>query len=486
MGSIWGEEFDIPASPPKTKKVVQKVASPKKSKVVTEESVKAIKSTRLSIEEKLKIIETNVYRILGRYIENTVTIRKKQDLHTYIDEAIKSGFIAVDTETNNSLDPLTCKIMGLCLYSPSQKHAYIPINHVNLETGERLEEQLTEEAIAEELQRVNQSNVVVIMHNGKFDYEVIKCTCNVEMRLDWDTMVGAKILDENEVSAGLKQQYISKIDSSIEKYSIEHLFEGVEYAVVKPELFALYAATDAFMTYELFEWQSRQFEKPDNAKIYKLFKNIEMPIILVTAEMELTGVCIDKEYAARLSAKYHKKVDKVDKEIQEELDKYREDIAEWRLTKEANDKPAKKSGEGFGKSKSEQLQDPVAVTSPTQLAILLYDVLGVKSPDVKNPRGTGEDILKAIGLPLCDLILEKRGLEKLIGTYIDKLPASVCEKTGRLHAKFNTNGAATGRFSSSDPNLQNIPSHEKFIRLMFTAQPGYVMVGSDFSLQKVG
>ena len=82
------------------------------------------------------------------------------------------------------------------------------------------------------------------MHNGKFDYEVIKMTCGIALKVYWDTMLGVRILDENEKSAKLKDQYRDKIDSSVEKYSIDHLFEDIEYAVVDPELFALYAATD--------------------------------------------------------------------------------------------------------------------------------------------------------------------------------------------------------------------------------------------------
>ena len=109
------------------------------------------------------------------------------------------------------------------------------------------------------------------------------------------------------------------------------------------------------------------------------------------------------------------------------------------------------------------------LASPTQLAILLYDVLKIKAVSQKSPRGTGEDILKKINLPICDLILEERGLLKLINTYIDKLPECISERDGRLHAHFNQYGAATGRFSSSDPNLQNIPSANNEIRLMFTA-----------------
>ena len=150
---------------------------------------------------------------------------------------------------------------------------------------------------------LKQKDTRIITHNGKFDYEVLKCTTGVEIPVYWDTMIGAKVLDENEQSAGLKQQYRDKIDSSVEKYSIDHLFEDIEYAVVPYDIFALYAATDAYMTYKLYEWQCKQFEKPEQQSVISLFLNY-MPIIQVVAEMELAGICLDKEYAARLSEKY--------------------------------------------------------------------------------------------------------------------------------------------------------------------------------------
>ena len=130
------------------------------------------------------------------------------------------------------------------------------------------------------------------------------------------------------------------------------------------------------------------------------------------------------------------------------------------------------------------MQDPISINSPTQLAILLYDILNVPPVSKEKPRGTGEEILVDIDLPLCKLILEYRGIYKLLSTYIDKLPETVNPKTNRIHASFNQYGAATGRFSSSDPNLQNIPSHNKDIRQMFRASEGKVLVGSDFSQQE--
>lgn len=450
--SLWGEEFEIKPVKKEVKKVTTKINSPKKPKVETQ---KAIKSKSISVSDRLPLIYSEVLRILGGYKENTQVIRTKQELIEYIDASISNGVIAIDTETNNSLEPITCLLMGACIYTPGKKSAYIPVNHVDLNSRVKLENQLTEDDIKEQFDRL--SGTKIIMHNGKFDYEVIKCTCNCILNVYWDTEIAARILDENELAA-LKKQYILHIDSNQEKYDIEHLFEDVEYAVVDPDMFALYAATDAFITYKLYEWQKQQFSKPGNEKLFNLFMDVEMPIVQVAAEMELRGVEIDKEYAARLSVKYHKKVEAVDKEIEEELKKYSEKISAWRLTKEANykelnSKPNKSGEYTYKKSKNEQLSDPPQLNSPTQLAILLYDILQVPAQDKKAPRGTGEEILNKINLPLCNLILKKRGLEKLIGTYIDKLPNCVSSKDGRLHAHFNQLGAGTGRFSSSEPNL---------------------------------
>ena len=475
--SLWGEEFSIEETPLNAKKILSKINNPKNIKIQIE---KAVKSKSVSIEEKLLIIYSEVERILGHYKSNTQIIKTREELHDYITKSINNAVIAVDTETNNSLDPITCKLMGGCIYTPNCKNAYIPINHVDVKTGKRLEWQLTENDLKEEFERIK--NIEIIMHNGKFDYEVLKCTCGVECIPTWDSMIAARILNENEKHAGLKEQYIDKIDGSQEKYSIDHLFEGVEYAVVDPDIFALYAATDPFMTFKLYEWQLNEFKKHGNDRIFNVFKNIEMPVVQVAAEMELTGVEIDKEYSNRLSVKYHKLVSETDIKIANEISKYSDVILKWRQSSEAN-YHANKNGK-IQKSKNEQLKDPIEVTSPTQLAILLYDILKVPVYDKTKPRGTGEDILLKIDNPICELILEKRGYEKLINTYIDKLPEIVSEKDNRLHAHFNQMGTDTGRFSSTDPNLQNIPSHNKEIRMMFKASEGCVFLGSDYSQQE--
>lgn len=453
--SLWGDEIVVESN---TKSILEKAKTPKK-----------VSSKKIPLATRLNDITAEVHRILGRYADNTVLLDSREKLHDYISQAIENGIIAIDTETNNSLDTFTCKLMGLCLYTPNCASAYAPVNHVDVVSRERLAEQVSEQDVYEELSRLGDTKVIT--HNGKFDYKVLLNTTGYDMHIYWDTLIGAKILDENE-RAGLKEQYRTKIDPTQEKYDIEHLFDKLEYAIVDPSVFALYAATDSFMTYGLYLYQKEQFELAENSKLYKLFMEIEMPILQVATDMELTGICVDDAYAKTLSAKYRTASQELQKKIDAELGSYKDIIAQWRKTREATAKSETKTKDGvkYGKSKSEQLSEPISLSSPTQLAILLYDVLKVEPVDKKQPRGTGEDILKQIDLPLCKLVLEQRGIEKLIGTYTDKLPECVSPRDNRLHAEFNQYGADTGRFSSSDPNLQNIPSHSKDIRMMFVAR----------------
>ena len=494
---------------------------------------KMLKSKKLSLQDRLTIINEKVIKILGKQRHNTVVIRSLNDFSDYIDKAIIAGRIAVDTETNNSLDPITCKLMGLCLYVPGEKQAYIPINHINNDTGELLPNQLTESDCKTQLQRIldaktalkggwvpdyeGQSyaewysvhvgastaadDIKIIMHNGKFDYKVIKCTCDIPVVPDWDTMLAAKVLDENEFSAGLKQQYISKIDPSQEKYSIDHLFENVEYAQVDPEIFALYAATDSMMTDKLYLWQKPHMEEAEaenpTLNIYKLFKEVEMPCLQVVAEMELAGINFDTEYADRLRIKYEAQLADIDAKIDAELARIADKVEAWKKTPDAlnparvyvadKSKMAQEKIEKMyphldtalnkrykmGKAKIDQLEDPISLSSPTQLAILFYDILGLSNK--AKDRSTGEDALTELSKksPIADLLLERRGVVKLLDAFINSLPKKVNPKTGKIHCSFHQYGAATGRFSSSEPNLQQVPSHAKNIRMLFTADTTY-------------
>lgn len=480
--SLWGEEFTPQKEEEKTKKIIKKAKNPKKSKPATTEKI--IKSKKVSFEEKIATIKEEVYRILGKYADDTQTIRDYDTFKAYIDAATKNGIISIDTETNNTLNTFDCKLMGLCLYTPGQKHAYIPINHTDISGEHRLDNQLTENQVMEQLKGILDNNVFEVYHNATFDIEVLQTTCGIRMRADWDTLVGAQLLNENEHKS-LKGQYVLHIDPEDSKYDIENLFQGLPYNIFPPELFALYAATDSFKTYKLYEYQREEFKKPDMKDVYKVFKEIEIPVIDVIVDMELTGITVDTEYAKKMSDEYHKKSDEVKVRVDEELENLKPVISKWRLTPEANAPQKSKSKSGIGKSKNQQLADPVDLGSPTQLAILLYDIL--KAPVVKKdkPRSTDSDVLEELSnkFKICKLMLEKRGIDILINTFIDKIP-QVIQKDGRVHARFNQCGTQTGRFSSSDPNLQNIPSHDKAVRMMFIPSEGHVIIGGDYSGQE--
>lgn len=525
VDSLWGDEFKLPEKP-KTKKILEKIEKPKRDSNTTTDKV--VKSKKISFSDKLSVIKENVYQVLGKQKDNIIVIRNIEDLHDYLCKGLAFGRISIDTETNNSLDPITCKLMGLCLYVKNLKQVYVPVNHVNPDTKERLSDQLTEEDLYKELTWLieNKGNCKFVFHNGKFDYQVIKCTCHVELPIDWDTFIGARVLNENE-PAGLKQQYISKIDSDQEKYSIEKLFEKLQYELFDPELFALYAATDAMMTDKLYEYQEQQFLLPENKKLLDLYNSLERPLIKILAEMELTGMEVDQQYAVLLSKKYHNKLDEIDSSINVELEKLKDKITAWRLTPEANLKPKagrtktvngvkyKYNSSGYWyeadterqlskeeadaylltvseqKSKNEQLEDPINLGSPNQLAILFYDVLKCPQVSKKSPRGTGEKELEAISeklkLKLCDLLLERREIVKLITTYIDVIPETAkIWPDGRVRTHFNQYGADTGRLSSGGRiayidkegnqqeiggvNFQNIPSANREIRMLFMSK----------------
>lgn len=474
MDSLWGEEFKTPEKP-KTKKIIDKIKKEKErpSELTTE---KLVKNKKVSFSDKALAIKEKVYNVLGKQINNVRTIYNKDELHQYLVNGLKYGRIAIDTETNNSLDPITCKLMGLCLYVKDTKQVYVPVNHVNPETRERLSNQLTEQDIHDELVWLtnNKGDCKFIFHNGKFDYQVLKETCNIICPIDWDTQIGAKLIDENE-NAKLKVQYIDKIDKDQQKYDIENLFEHLEYCLFEPELFALYAATDAMMTDRLYEYQLNRFKDPDLKRVYNLFLDVEIPLIPVLAEVELRGVFIDLDYSVRLAQKYHQKLDIIDKKLEEEINKLKPKIDSWRLTPEANEKIKSKDGNKEGKTKSEQLPDVINYNSPTQLAILFYDILKAPVVNKKKPRSTGEEELielsKKLKNSFCDTLLERRGLNKLITGYIDTIPELALKSPdGRARTHFNQYGAKTGRLSSSEPiNLQNIPSHNKEIRMLFKA-----------------
>lgn len=482
--SLWGDE--ILQTKVDDEEVIRRIGSPEEVDLS-----KLLKNKKITIQEKLVYIKRKVYEVLKDFIPNTLIIYDINELHDYITKCINNGLLGLDTETNNSVDPLTCKLMGVCLYTPGQKQVYVPINHRDPTTKKLLPNQLTEEQVAKELARLSKTRTAY--HNAKFDYEVLWCTCDVKMRIDDDTFVGAYVIDESD-DHGLKPQYVKHINPRQLPYDIEKLFGAVPYEFIPPEIFGIYSAADPKETIDLLLWQEQFFSLPENQKLYKLYKEVEMPLVEVTASMELNGIEFDTEYAERLRVKYEPLRDSILEQAMEEISEYNDVIEQWKLTPEATYKELKVNENGkrtYTKSKLEQLDNPISLSSPTQLAILLYDILKLENGDFENPRSTGIDALEYIvetyNIKFTKSVLKFREFEKLVNTYINKLPNEV-GIDGRVHCSFNQCGTDTGRYSSSSPNLQNIPSGNRELRLLFRANTHngepYMLIGGDFSAQE--
>lgn len=407
---------------------------------------------------------------LGKYKDKYRVIRTEEELSSYFDSIIKNGICAIDTETTG-LNVWQLTLAGICLYTKGEKPVYIPVNHVSHITGIRYDNQCSVEFIKSQFDRCS-DDVKWIMHHATYDIEVLIHTVNVRLHCYWDTQVAAYCLEENG-SHKLKDLHLQLCPDEDETESVKFgdIFKPSEFIKVPADVACLYAAGDAIKTYDLYEYQLKQFDSPNLSRVYDVFMNMEMPIIDVVVDMEEYGVLIDLDYSKKLYDKYKAMETEINQRALDAVSKYNDEIYEYKRT-----------------HPNAKLDVPLNLSSPTQLASFFYDVLKVESVDKKTPRGTGEEILKTMAkndicADVCNAILEVRGVTKLLSTYIEKLP-TVTESDGRIHCKFNQYGAKTGRFSSSDPNLQNIPSHNVEIRKMFTAPEGRAFVGADFSQQE--
>jgi DNA polymerase-1 len=375
-------------------------------------------------------------------------ITNEQILEKWVDAIRAEKLLCVDTETN-SLDVRSARVVGLSLSIAAGHAAYVPFGH----DYEDAPKQLTEEIVWKYLKPIlEDENIKKIGQNLKYDINVLR-NHDIDVRgVAYDTMLESYMNnstahrhDLNTLADVYCQHKMITFSDVAGKGKKQITFNQVEL-----DKAAEYAAEDADYTLRVHQALMPQLqEKPGPLD---LFTTLEMPLVRVLADMEYYGVLIDADVLAEQSVALQKRIDKVQGKI------------------------FKETGENFN------------IDSPKQLQQILFDKMGLPAVS-KTPTGqpsTSEPVLQelAANYDIPAWILEYRSLSKLKSTYTDKLPRQVKDATGRVHTSYNQTVTATGRLSSSDPNLQNIPIRTdagRAIRKAFIAPKGYKIVAIDYS-----
>lgn len=372
-------------------------------------------------------------------------IMTEDELEWLCSELKSSKSFAFDTETT-SLYTLEARLVGISFSWETGKAAYIPVGHTGLDAAG----QLDREHVLKKLKPILiDKNIKKCAQNAKYDLEVL-ANYGVDVTpIECDTMIASYVLNPGGAHNldDLAQQHLDHTNITyaemVGKGKNEKNFSDVEV-----EKASVYSCEDADVTYRL---RDIFMPKITGSSLESMFKNIEMPLMRVLVKMELAGVKVDKAFLGKLGVRFHEELKELETEI------------------------FKEAGEEFN------------ISSPKQLGGILFDKLGLPgAKKTKTGYSTDVDVLNGLAgaHKLPSLVLEYRSLSKLIGTYIDALPELINKKTGRIHADFNQTVAETGRLSSSDPNLQNIPIRTeagKKIREAFIAEEGFMLLSADYS-----
>jgi len=340
-------------------------------------------------------------------------------LDALIEQIRASGTFAFDTETTG-LDPLRSNLVGISLAIRPREAVYIPVGH----TPTLLERpaQLPIEVVADRLGPIfADANLKAVAHNGKYDMIALAASGMPVANLTFDTMIAAFLLGESAL--GLKPLAFDRLKEQMT--TIQELIgtgsKQISMAEVSVGKAAPYAAADADMTLRLRDI----FEKELHDRgLWSLFADVEMPLVAVLTTMELAGVAVDVNVLREQSQLLGTDLQRLEAEIYDSV------------------------GHQFN------------INSPRQLSSVLFEELGLgKTRKTSQGFTTDAQALEALrdAHPMVELLLEYRQLSKLKSTYLDSLPGLINRKDGRVHTSFNQCGAATGRISSSDPNVQNIP-----------------------------
>ena len=385
-----------------------------------------------------------------------ICICDEETLSTFINEAISTGHVAVDTETDG-LDAMTCNLVGISLATRPGRAGYIPLAHGlnQLDLGEDVlngKKQLALAKVIEMLAPVlAREDLLTIWQNAKFDLQVLRRHGFQIGALD-DTMLMSYSLDAGLHGHGMDE--LARLWLDHEAISIKSLLgtgkNQITFDQVPIDKATAYAAEDADITLRLWHVLKPQLSVNQVAKVYESTERSLVPVIV---QMESHGIRVDRNVLSNLSSEFAQKMAMMEDSIH------------------------KLAGESFN------------LASPKQLGEILFDKQGL--PGGKKTKtgayATGAEILEGLsadGHALPAEILNWRGRAKLKSTYTDALQDFINPDTGRIHTSYSLAATTTGRLSSSDPNLQNIPIRSedgRRIRTAFIADPGNVLVSADYS-----
>jgi DNA polymerase-1 len=380
----------------------------------------------------------------GKY-ESVLTMKA---LDGWITRLKQAGLFAFDTETT-SLSVMDAEIVGVSFTETTGQGAYVPVAHDYPGAPDQLDRNAVLEKLKPLLEDPQQQKVG---QNLKYDAEVL-ANYGIDLQgIRFDTMLESYVLDSTASRHDMDSLALKYLGHKTIKYE-EVAGKGknqIAFNDIALEQAVPYAAEDADITLRLHQELWPRLQKIPSLE--KLFDDIEMPLIKVLVRMERTGVRIDATMLRKQSQELATRILEIEQ-----------------LAHQA-------AGQPFN------------LGSPKQIQEVLYDKLELPVLK-KTPKGapsTAEEVLQELALDyeLPALILEWRGLSKLRSTYTDKLPEMINERTGRVHTSYHQAVAATGRFSSSDPNLQNIPVRTKEgrrIRQAFVPESGSLMVSADYS-----
>ena len=372
-------------------------------------------------------------------------ITKLKQLESWLTKIKNSSLLALDTETTG-LDYMDAKLVGISLSVKSGEAAYIPLGH-------QQEEQLDVDVVLKKLKPILESTKIKIVgQNIKFDRNILARYGIQLTSFENDTMLMSYVLNSTVTRHNLDalaQYYLNYKTTTFEEVAGKGV-KQVTFDLVPIDQAVHYASEDADITYRLHEELKSRLAKEPVLKT--LLEEIEIPLITVLSDMERTGTLVNEKVLKAQSKNFSKRITKLETEAYE------------------------LAGQEFN------------LGSPKQLQEIFFEKL--KYPILqKTPGGqpsTAENVLQQLSedYELPKIILEHRTLSKLKSTYTDKLPSQISPNTGRIHTSFNQTGTSTGRLSSSDPNLQNIPiktEDGRRIRQAFEAPKGYQLISADYS-----